>query len=114
MDDYCQKKSRSNKLRSVVSDNGNYVVAGVVLGALVLFGYQYYQSSRLQKSAYAASGSMTKSADAVAEGKLDEAETLGADNRERVSGVGLRRAGPPGYGTAASGSEPWTRTRPTR
>ncbi len=77
MDDLLSEKEQIEQLRSWWSDYGNYVLAGVVLGALALFGYNYYQSSRLE-SAYAASGSYDELADAVADGKVDEAETLSA------------------------------------
>lgn len=74
MDDFLSEKEQIEQLRTWWSDYGNYVIAGVVLGVLVLFGYNYYKSSQ-RESAYEASGWYDELADAVADGKLDEAKT---------------------------------------
>jgi predicted negative regulator of RcsB-dependent stress response len=55
VDDFLSEKEQIEQLRTWWSDYGNYVIAGVVLGVLVLFGYNYYKSSQ-RESAYEASG----------------------------------------------------------
>ena len=42
------EKEQLEQMRAWWSDYGNYVVGGVVLGALILFGYNYIENSRIQ------------------------------------------------------------------
>jgi predicted negative regulator of RcsB-dependent stress response len=69
------EKEQIEQLRTWWSDYGNYVIGGVVLGALGLFGLNYYQESRLE-SALAASGLYDQLTDLVVEGDLEEAESV--------------------------------------
>jgi predicted negative regulator of RcsB-dependent stress response len=46
VDDLLSEKEQIEQMRSWWSDYGRYVIAGVVLGALALFGINYYQSSK--------------------------------------------------------------------
>lgn len=45
MDDLLSEKEQIEKMRAWWSDYGNYVIAGVVLGAAILFAVNYYQTS---------------------------------------------------------------------
>ncbi len=69
------EKEQIEQLRTWWSDYGNYVIAGVVLGALGLFGYNYYEDSR-REAAYAASKLYDQLTDLVVEGDLDAAESV--------------------------------------
>jgi predicted negative regulator of RcsB-dependent stress response len=69
------EKEQIEQLRTWWSDYGNYIIAGVVLGALGLFGLNYYQESRLE-SALEASGLYDQLTDLVVEGGLEEAESV--------------------------------------
>jgi predicted negative regulator of RcsB-dependent stress response len=46
VDDLLSEKEQIEQMRSWWSDYGRYVIAGVVLGGSVLFGINYYQSSK--------------------------------------------------------------------
>ena len=46
MDELLSEKEQLEQLRTWWSDYGFYVVGGVVLGALILFGFNYYQNAR--------------------------------------------------------------------
>ncbi len=65
-------------MRAWWSDYGAYVISGIVLGAIVLFGINYYQSRTLEAQ-YAASSLYDALANHVAEGNLDEAEAVIAE-----------------------------------
>ncbi len=54
MDDLLSEKEQIEQMRAWWSDYGNYVLSGVALGAIILFGINYVQTSRLEAS-YAAS-----------------------------------------------------------
>jgi predicted negative regulator of RcsB-dependent stress response len=69
------EKEQIEQLRTWWSDYGNWLIGGVVLAALGLFGLNYYQESRLE-SALAASGLYDQLTDLVVEGDLDEAESV--------------------------------------
>lgn len=69
------EKEQIEQLRTWWSDYGNYVIAGVVLGALGLFGYNYYDDSQ-REAAYAASDLYDQLTDLVVEGDLDAAESV--------------------------------------
>ncbi len=65
-------------MRAWWSDYGTYVVAGVVLGAGLLFGLNYYNTSKANAEAEA-SALYDTLAGHVAEGRLDDAEATIAD-----------------------------------
>lgn len=69
------EKEQIEQLRTWWSDYGNYVIGGVVLGALGLFGLNYYQESRLD-AALEASALYDQLTDLVVEGELEEAESV--------------------------------------
>lgn len=78
MDDLLSEKEQIEQIRAWWSDYGNYVIGGIVAGALILFGINYYQNSRLETQ-LAASGLFEQLAEHVTEGDLDEAETVAAE-----------------------------------
>ncbi len=59
-------------MRAWWSDYGNYVIAGIVLGAGLLFGWNHYNTSKANAEV-AASALYDTLADHVAEGRLDQA-----------------------------------------
>jgi len=67
------EKEQIENMRAWWSDNGNYVIAGVVLGAALLFGLNYYSTNKANAE-IAASALYDTLADHVAEGRLDAAE----------------------------------------
>ena len=78
MDDLLSEKEQIEQIRAWWSDYGNYVIGGVVAGALILFGINYYQNTRLEAQ-LAASGLFEQLAEHVTDGDLDEAETVAAE-----------------------------------
>ncbi len=62
-------------MRAWWSDYGAFVISGIVLGGLALFGYNYYQDSliKAQEEASALYGELTNH---VVDAKLDEAEVV--------------------------------------
>lgn len=75
MDDLLSEKEQIEQLRSWWSEYGGYVIFGVAAGALLLFGVNYYQSSK--RAAELEASSLYESlTDHVAEGKLDDAELV--------------------------------------
>ncbi|HEX5787302.1 MAG TPA: tetratricopeptide repeat protein, partial [Woeseiaceae bacterium] len=75
MDD---EREQIDQLRTWWSDYGNYVLAGVVIGAAGLFGANWYQSNRLD-AGLEASNAFSALADAVDAGALDTAEALAGE-----------------------------------
>ncbi len=75
MDDLLSEKEQIEQLRTWWSEYGGYVIFGIAAGALLLFGINYYKSSRLeaQLEASALYESLTNQ---VVEGDLDEAERI--------------------------------------
>lgn len=78
MDDLLSEKEQIEKMRAWWSDYGAYVISGIVLGALVLFGMNYYQTRTLEAQ-QAASTLYDTLADHVAEGRLEESESVIAE-----------------------------------
>ncbi len=75
MDDLLSEKEQIEQIRSWWSEYGGYVIVGVATGALLLFGWNYYKSSKLnaQLEASALYESLT---DHVVDGKLVDAELV--------------------------------------
>ncbi len=73
-----EEKEQLEDIRAWWSQYGNYVLSGIVIGALSLFGWSYYKSTTAN-SEIAASVLYDELANHVAEGDLDDAE--------RVAGV---------------------------
>jgi predicted negative regulator of RcsB-dependent stress response len=73
VDDLLSEKEQIEQIRSWWSEYGGYVIFGVAAGALLLFGVNYYKTSKLesQLEASALYESLTNS---VASGNLDQAE----------------------------------------
>lgn len=78
MDDLLSEKEQIEQIRSWWSEYGGYVIFGVAAGALLLFGYNYYQSSKLQ-SQLEASALYERLTDHVVDGDLDEAEVIAGE-----------------------------------
>ncbi len=78
MDDLLSEKEQIEQIRTWWSDYGNYVIGGVVAGALILFGINYYQNSKLNTQ-LEASALFEQLAGHVADGDLEQAETVAAD-----------------------------------
>ncbi len=78
MDDLLSEKEQIDQIRSWWSDYGNYVIGGVVAGALILFGINYYQNSKLSTQ-LEASALFEELAVHVADGDLENAEAIAAD-----------------------------------
>ncbi len=75
MDDLLSEKEQIEQIRNWWSEYGGYVIFGVAAGALILFGYNYYQTSKLNEQLQASALYETLT-DHVVDGALDEAEVL--------------------------------------
>ncbi len=73
MDDLLSEKEQIEKMRAWWSDYGLYVIGGVVLGAAILFGINYYQTQKVETEV-AASVLYDEIAEHVVNGDLDAAE----------------------------------------
>lgn len=78
MDDLLSEKEQIEEMRAWWSEYGSYVIGGVVAGALILFGINYYQSSRLNTQ-LEASALFESLAEHVSAGDLEDAEGVAAD-----------------------------------
>ncbi|MBT8102067.1 MAG: tetratricopeptide repeat protein [Gammaproteobacteria bacterium] len=82
MDDLLSEKEQIEQMRSWWSEYGGYVIVGVAAGALLLFGVNYYQNSKLAAQLEASALYETLTNHVVA-GNLDAAESaadqLGTD-----------------------------------
>jgi predicted negative regulator of RcsB-dependent stress response len=78
VDDLLSEKEQIDQMRAWWSEYGNYVIGGVVAGALILFGINYYQSSKLNAQ-LEASALFETLAEHVVDGKLDDAESVAAE-----------------------------------
>ena len=78
MDDNLSEKEQIEQLRAWWSDYGSYVIIGVVLGGLVLFGWNYHQGQQrdAQLSASALYDELTNH---VVDGDVEEAEAIVAE-----------------------------------
>ena len=77
MDDLLSEKEQIEKMRTWWSDYGWYVIGGVVLGAAILFGINYYQSQTI-KAEVAASVLYDEITEHVVNGDLEAAELSAA------------------------------------
>jgi predicted negative regulator of RcsB-dependent stress response len=75
VDDLLSEKEQIEQIRSWWSEYGGYVIFGIAAGALLLFGINYYQNSKLtaQLEASALYESLTNH---VVDGKLEDAEVI--------------------------------------
>lgn len=73
MDDLLSEKEQIEKMRAWWSDYGWYVIGGVVLGAAILFGINYYQTQAV-KAEIAASQLYDEITQQVAAGDLEAAQ----------------------------------------
>ena len=71
------EKEQIERIRGWWEENGNYVIAGVVLGVGSILGWNYWQSSRLAER-MEASTTFEALAEEVAENRVDDAETIAA------------------------------------
>jgi len=74
VDDLLSEKEQIEQMRAWWSDYGNYVISGVVLGVIVLYGINHVQTSRLDAS-YAASTLYDALTDQIVDGNVDDAES---------------------------------------
>ena len=70
MDDLLSEKEQIDKMRAWWSDYGLYVIGGVVLGAAILFGINYYQNQTV-KAEIAASVLYDEVTQHVVDGNLE-------------------------------------------
>ena len=75
MDDLLSEKEQIEQIRSWWSEYGGYVIIGVAAGALLLFGVNYYQNSRLEAQLEASTLYETLT-NHVVNGNLDDAEIV--------------------------------------
>ncbi len=73
-------------MRAWWSDYGAYIIVGVVLGALALFGYNYYQGQQ-RDAEYSASALYDQLTNHVVDGNVDEAESVIAELEADYSGL---------------------------
>lgn len=78
MDDLLSEKEQIEQMRAWWSDYGAYVISGVALGAMILFGINRVQTSRLE-AMYAASTLYDELTNFVVDGDVDEAENIVAE-----------------------------------
>jgi len=77
VDDLLSEKEQIEKIRSWWSDYGWYVIGGIALGALILFGINYYQSQQAEAEV-AASVLYDEITEHVSVGNLEAAEAAAA------------------------------------
>ena len=75
MDDLLSEKEQIEKMRAWWSDYGAYVIAGIAITGLVLFGNNYYRNAQ-RDAAYQASGLYDTLTDFVVDGDVDDAEAI--------------------------------------
>jgi len=78
VDDLLSEKEQIDKMRAWWSDYGWYVIGGVVLGAAILFGINYYQTQKVNAE-IAASALYDELTEQVTSGDLEAAETTVAE-----------------------------------
>jgi len=75
VDDLLSEKEQIEQFRSWWSEYGAYVIGGIVMGAGLLFGINYYQNAKLQAQLNASTAYETLLVQVV-DGDLDEAEAI--------------------------------------
>jgi len=75
VDDLLSEKEQIENMRTWWSEYGNYVIAGVAIGALLLFGINRYQTSKLEAQ-YAASSLYDELTNVVVDGDVEAAEAI--------------------------------------
>ena len=78
MDELLSEKEQLEQLRTWWSDYGFYVIGGVVLGALILFGFNYYQNAEINAQEEA-STQYDAVAAAIGESDLEGSEAAAAE-----------------------------------
>lgn len=85
MDEYLSEKEQLDRIREWWRDNGWYLIGGVALGAMGLFGWNQYQAYQ-ERRAEGAAALYLNLQQAVAEDREAEAEQLLARLRAEYSG----------------------------
>ncbi len=75
MDDLLSEKEQIEQMRTWWSEYGSYVIGGVALGAMILFGFNYVRTNQLEAQ-YTASGLYDDLTNFVVDGNVDEAELI--------------------------------------
>ncbi len=75
MDDLLSEKEQIENMRTWWSEYGNYVIAGVAIGVLLLFGINRFQTSELEAQ-YAASALYDELTNVVVDGDVEAAEAI--------------------------------------
>ena len=75
MDDLLSEKEQIEQIRNWWSEYGGYIIFGVAAGALLLFGWNYYQDSKLNEQLQASALYETLTSHVVS-GELEEAEVI--------------------------------------
>ena len=75
MDDLLSEKEQIEQMRTWWSEYGNYVIGGIVLGAMVLFGINHVRISKIEAQ-QAASILYDDLTTFVVDGNADEAEII--------------------------------------
>jgi len=78
VDDLLSEKEQIDQFRAWWSEYGAYVIGGIVIGAGLLFGYNYYQNAKLQEQLNASTAYEALLVQ-VAGGDLDEAEAAASE-----------------------------------
>ncbi|HEY5641621.1 MAG TPA: tetratricopeptide repeat protein [Woeseiaceae bacterium] len=97
MDDLLSEKEQIEQIRTWWSEYGNYVIGGVLAGAIGLFGYNYYQNSqmnaRLEASAlyesltnYVVSGDLERAVSTTSQLETEYGSTVYASQAKLAMG----------------------------
>jgi predicted negative regulator of RcsB-dependent stress response len=78
VDDLLSEKEQIEQMRNWWSVYGGYVIFGIAAGAILLFGVNYYQNSKMNAQ-LEASSLYQQLTDNVVDGKLEEAEVAAGD-----------------------------------
>jgi predicted negative regulator of RcsB-dependent stress response len=78
VDDLLSEKEQIDQFRAWWSEYGAYVIGGIVIGAGLLFAYNYYQNAKLQEQLNASTAYEALLVQ-VADGDLDEAEAAASE-----------------------------------
>jgi predicted negative regulator of RcsB-dependent stress response len=78
VDELLSEKEQIERMRTWWSEYGSYVIGGVVLGALILFGFNYYQTAQVAAQV-AASELYDDLTDKIVAGDVEAAEVIAKD-----------------------------------